>query len=62
MKKKPKKPRHLVTLGMILSRKGGTMQDRRAKRPKDLKHLKEILLEGARLDEESVEQIYEDDE
>lgn len=62
MKKKPKKSRHIVTLGMILSRKGGPMQDRRTKKSMEHRHLREIFLEGAKLEEEGIEQIYEDDE
>lgn len=31
-KRKPKKPRDLVVLGMILTRKGGFMRDRREPR------------------------------
>ena len=53
-KRKPKKPRHLVTLGMILSRKGGAMKDRRDKKSMDYRHFKNILLEGAKSEEEQV--------
>lgn len=31
-KRKPKKPRNIVVLGMILTRKAGRMKDRRAAR------------------------------
>jgi hypothetical protein len=34
-KRKLKKPRDLVVLGMILTRKGGRMRDRRLRRPGD---------------------------
>lgn len=34
-KKRPTAPRELVTLGMILTRKGGSMRDRRERRSKD---------------------------
>jgi len=34
-KRKQKKPRDLIVLGMILTRKGGPMRDRREKRNKD---------------------------
>ena len=38
--KKPHASRHIVTLGMILTRKGGKMRDRRLRRAKDAKHRK----------------------
>lgn len=34
-KKKPSKARNLEVLGMILTRKGGPMRDRRLRRPND---------------------------
>lgn len=34
-KRKPKKPRGLAALGMILAAKGGPMRDRRERRPDD---------------------------
>ena len=34
-KRKPKKKRHLETMGMILTRKGGPMRDRRLRREKE---------------------------
>jgi hypothetical protein len=33
--RKPKKPRNMVVVGMLLSHKGGAMRDRRCRRPKD---------------------------
>ena len=33
--RKQKQPRDMVTLGMILTCKGGPMRDRRERRPKD---------------------------
>ena len=32
---KPSEPRSMVTVGMLLHRKGGPMRDRRARRPRD---------------------------
>ena len=42
-KRKPRKPRNLEALGMILGRKGGPMRDRRERRPKDARRRREAL-------------------
>jgi hypothetical protein len=42
-KRKPKAPRDLVTLGMILTRRGGRMRDRRERRPRDARRKKEEM-------------------
>lgn len=42
-KRKPRKPRNLEALGMILGRKGGPMRDRRQRRPKDSRRLRESM-------------------
>jgi hypothetical protein len=34
-RKKPKKPRNMVVVGMLLSHRGGVMRDRRMRRPRD---------------------------
>lgn len=34
-KRRPRRPRDLVTLSMLLGRKGGPMRDRRLRRPDD---------------------------
>lgn len=46
-KRKPKKPRSLVALGMILTRKGGFMRDRREPR-RGARNEHRELLEQAR--------------
>ncbi len=40
-KREPKNPRELVILGMILTRKGGPMKDRRQRRSKDARQKRE---------------------
>ena len=35
MKKKPRKQRNIVVLGMLLNCKGGKMRDKRVRRPND---------------------------
>jgi hypothetical protein len=42
-KRKMRKPRDLVTLGMILSCKGGPMRDRRERRAKDARRVREEM-------------------
>lgn len=49
-KRKQKKPRSLVTLGMILTRKGGYMKDRREGRKGARNEQRELLI---RADDES---------
>ncbi len=48
-KRKQKKPRDLIVLGMILTRKGGPMKDRREKRNKN----KDEILERVREEDEN---------
>ena len=45
-KRKQKKPRSLVTLGMILTRKGGFMKDRREPRKGARNEHQELLREA----------------
>ena len=45
-KRKPKKPRSLVVLGMILTRKGGAMKDRRERRGGDRNEQRELLADA----------------
>ncbi|HAN16503.1 MAG TPA: hypothetical protein DCP73_13280 [Chloroflexi bacterium] len=37
-RRKPRRPRNAIALGMLLSRKGGPMRDRRSRRAKDARH------------------------
>ena len=45
-KRKPKKPRNIVVLGMILTRKGGFMRDRRAPRKGSRNEHREFLAQA----------------
>lgn len=45
-KRKPKKPRSIVVLGMILTRKGGFMRDRRAARKGAKNEHRELLAQA----------------
>ena len=45
-KRKQKKPRNLVVLGMILTRKGGYMKDRREKRKGAHNEQQELLAQA----------------
>lgn len=41
--KKPRKPRDMITLAMLLSRHGGAMRDRRDRRSKDARRHREDM-------------------